>query len=271
MISFSSIKNFIIMNSIMITTSLFHYAFTSPSEENDFGSDLLIQFALSLTTNYLFLDLIESRNINKDKIMSEKRTTPKERFYKEFDLYVCSTTMVDSITQVIVKKYFLTDYNTKIILSDFINFLHVSFSYEIIFDFFHYCSHYYLHKNPYMYKNFHKTHHTWTYPISILTFYMHPIDYILTNSIPTFLTLYIFPFHISSFQYELMHQYKTLLEISGHSGRIIKSNSFIQFIWLPRFFNIHMKVEDHDLHHTLNNCNYSKRFILWDKVFGTNK
>ena len=108
------------MNSLMITASLFHYAFTS-SEEDNFCSDLLIQFALSLTTNYLFLDLIESRNINKDKIMSEKRNTPKERFYKEFDLYVCSTTMVDSITQVIVKKYFLTDYNTKIILSDFIN------------------------------------------------------------------------------------------------------------------------------------------------------
>lgn len=269
MISFSSIKNFIIMNSLMITASLFHYARPS-SEEDNFCSDLLIQFALSLTTNYLFLDLIESRNINKDKIMSEKRNTPSERFYKEFDLYVCSTTMVDTITQVIVKKYFFND-NSKIILSDFINFLHVSFSYEIIFDFFHYFSHYYMHKNPYMYKNFHKTHHTWTYPISILTFYMHPIDYILTNSIPTFLTLYIFPFHISSFQYELIHQYKTLLEISGHSGRIIKSNSFIQFIWLPRFFNIHMKVEDHDLHHTLNNCNYSKRFILWDKVFGTNK
>lgn len=35
--------------------------------------------------------------------------------------------------------------------------------------------------------------------------------------------------------------------------------------WLPRLFNFQLKVEeDHDLH-----CNYSKRFTLWDKVFGT--
>ena len=28
-------------------------------------------------------------------------------------------------------------------------------------------------------------------------------------------------------------------------------------------------VEDHDLHHLKGNCNFSKRFSLWDRVFGT--
>ena len=258
------------MNSVMLATSLIHYTFTLPT--NDFTSDLLIQFMFSLTTNYLFIDFMESINKNKNLIMSEKRkeidNIPKERFYKEFDLYVISTTLVESITQVIVKKNFICDFSYS---GNLIEFIYISFAYEIIFDFFHYCSHYYLHKNLYLYKKFHKTHHKWTYPTSILSFYIHPIDYVLTNSIPTFLTIYIFPFHLNYFNYQLIQQYKTLLEISGHSGKVIKSSSFIQFVWLPRIFNIQLKVEDHDLHHTLNNCNYAKRFILWDKVFGTRK
>lgn len=269
MISFASIKNFTIVNSIMIATSLIHYACTSTTE-----SDLLIQFALLLTTNYLYIDLIESRNKNKQKILNEKReelqNIPKETFYKEFDFYVISTTFLEAITQSVVKKYILS-YKEDIVFSDAVDFWYISFAFEIIFDFFHFCSHYYIHKIPFLYRNFHKVHHKWKYPTSILTFYMHPVDYILTNSIPTFLTLYIFPFRISYFQYILIHQYKILVEISGHSGKVFKSNSFIQFIWLPRVFNIQMKVEDHDLHHILNNCNYSKRFTLWDKVFGTNK
>lgn len=62
------------------------------------------------------------------------------------------------------------------------------------------------------------------------------------------------------------------IEISGHIGkRMHPTSSFSQFIWLPKFFNIELYTEDHDLHHSHNNCNYSKRFSLWDKVFGTHK
>ena len=47
------------------------------------------------------------------------------------------------------------------------------------------------------------------------------------------------------------------------------TSSFPQCIWLPRLFNIELYTEDHDLHHSRNNCNYSKRFSLWDKIFKT--
>jgi sterol desaturase/sphingolipid hydroxylase (fatty acid hydroxylase superfamily) len=40
---------------------------------------------------------------------------------------------------------------------------------------------------------------------------------------------------------------------------------------LPKWLNIELYCEDHDIHHSVNNCNYSKRFSLWDKVFGTFK
>ena len=263
MISFKSIQNFIIVNSLMVATSLFHFTFTLPSD--NLAYDLLNQFALSLFKNYVIIDFIEYRTTNKNKIMYEKRemieNIPKERFYKEFDLFVISTTIVDSITHVIIKKYFLNDF-TSLNLYDLVEFVFISFAFEIIFDFFHYWMHFYLHKNTLLYQNFHKIHHKWIYPMPILTFYNHPFDFFFTNSIPTFLTMCIFPSKITYFQYELMHTYKTLLEIGGHSGKIIKSNSFTQCIWLPKLFNFHLKVEDHDLHHSLNNCNYAKRFTL---------
>jgi sterol desaturase/sphingolipid hydroxylase (fatty acid hydroxylase superfamily) len=65
--------------------------------------------------------------------------------------------------------------------------------------------------------------------------------------------------------------YKIFTEISGHSGKDINSSCFPQFIYLPKFFSIEMYTEDHDAHHHFNNCNYSKRFTLWDKVFQTYK
>ena len=270
MISLISLQNFVTMNSFIIPTSIFHFALTIPT--GNLATDLFNQFVVSLVKNYVILDFVEYRTSSKKKIMNEKRemieNIPRERFYKEFDLFVLSTTMVDSISQVIIKKYFLTDF-VSLNLYDFVEFVFISFAFEIIFDFFHYLMHFYLHKNPYLYKNFHKTHHKWAYPMPILTFYNHPFDFFFTNSIPTMLTLYIFPFNITYFQYELMHTYKTFLEIGGHSGKVLKSNSFTQCIWLPRLFNFHLKVEDHDLHHNLNNCNYAKRFTLWDKVFGT--
>jgi sterol desaturase/sphingolipid hydroxylase (fatty acid hydroxylase superfamily) len=40
-------------------------------------------------------------------------------------------------------------------------------------------------------------------------------------------------------------------------------------MWLPRALGIELHVYDHDTHHARGMCNYSKRLILWDVVFGT--
>jgi sterol desaturase/sphingolipid hydroxylase (fatty acid hydroxylase superfamily) len=66
--------------------------------------------------------------------------------------------------------------------------------------------------------------------------------------------------------------YKNFIEISGHSGKkLYPTSCFSQFKWLPQWLNIELYTEDHDLHHSLNNCNYGKRFSLWDKLFNTYK
>jgi len=205
---------------------------------------------------------------NKEFIDSNKRSKPVESYYKEFDVYVISSTFIETITSLIVKNFIIE--NETNIFYDLVYFIPVSLLYEIIFDFFHYVTHFISH-NKYIYPYTHKLHHKYKYPTSILTFYHHPLDLIITNTIPTLLTLYIGFRNISLFQYKLISMYKTFIEISGHTGKYCNSSSFTQFFWLPRFFNIHLTTEDHDLHHSANNCNYGKRFKLWDKIFGTYK
>jgi sterol desaturase/sphingolipid hydroxylase (fatty acid hydroxylase superfamily) len=65
--------------------------------------------------------------------------------------------------------------------------------------------------------------------------------------------------------------YKTFIEVSGHLGKSIKGGSFSQFVWLPKWLDIQMHSDDHYEHHVHSTCNFSKRFTLWDKIFGTYK
>lgn len=270
MISLSSIKNFFLVNGMVVATTAIHYLITVPS--GSFINDILNQFGASIIKNYSIINFIEYRTKDKLRIMEDKRLQekfiPKERFYKEFDMFVVSITLIDSITQVFIKKMFITKFH-EFQYYDLITFIFLSFGLEILFDFFHYFAHYYLHSNKILYRNFHKTHHKWLYPSCKLTFYNHPFDFFFTNSIPSILSMYLFPFEFTYLQYDLCQTYKAILEIGGHSGKKLNSSSFTQFIWLPRIFNIELKTEDHDLHHSLNNCNYAKRFTLWDKVFCT--
>jgi sterol desaturase/sphingolipid hydroxylase (fatty acid hydroxylase superfamily) len=186
-------------------------------------------------------------------------------------LYVFQSTLVETLTHEYLQQSNLLkqlfDYNDS--PKEIIYFIPISFLFELIFDFFHYIMHRLLH-NKYVYKYFHKTHHKYKHPTAIGTFYQDPVDIILTNSIPNMITLYILPIHISYLQYNWITIYKTFVEISGHTGKKLSpSCSFTQCIWFVKYLNIELYAEEHDLHHSLNNCNYGKRFSLWDKLFGT--
>jgi sterol desaturase/sphingolipid hydroxylase (fatty acid hydroxylase superfamily) len=92
-------------------------------------------------------------------------------------------------------------------------------------------------------------------------------DYIITNTLPLILAGYIMP--SSLYFYNLIFWYKSFVEFAGHTGKSNKSGSFPQCIWLPRFFGIQLHTKDHNIHHISPNYNFSKRFSLWDKIFGT--
>lgn len=195
---------------------------------------------------------------------------PKEEYKNEFHLNVFTTTTIETLTHLFIKSNIIHSYFSKNIYHDIIYFIPYSFIYEVIFDFFHYTTHRLLH-NKYIYKYIHKKHHKFNHPICITTFYQDPLDLIMTNSIPTILSLLIVP-NISYLQFHFILIYKNFIEIGGHSGKnSYPTPSFPQFIWFPKLLHIELYTEEHDLHHSQNNCNYSKRFSLWDKVFGTYK
>jgi sterol desaturase/sphingolipid hydroxylase (fatty acid hydroxylase superfamily) len=119
---------------------------------------------------------------------------------------------------------------------------------------------------PLFYKYVHYQHHT-AYLINANTTYNHTLpDLIITNFLPIVATSAILP--VSQYTLTTIFWYKAILEVSGHTGKDT-SSSFIQCIYLPRLLGIPLYSRDHNKHHIQPKVNFSKRFCIWDKIFGT--
>ena len=140
------------------------------------------------------------------------------------------------------------------------------FLFEIIFDFFHYVMHRFMHI---YFRRIHGVHHNQKQKLVPLdTFVQHPIDIICTNMIPFICSIYLINgYH----EYKYISAYKLYTEIAGHSGGLEDSSTtcFPLCVYIPRVMDIQLSVRDHTMHHQVGKGNYSKRFTLWDKLFGT--
>jgi sterol desaturase/sphingolipid hydroxylase (fatty acid hydroxylase superfamily) len=273
MISKNSLRNFIIVNGFLFLLGYYQYKFMMYAE-NIYQNNVFFKFLFTLfvfvTRNYMLLNFIDHGTKNKPNISIDYVNIPKEEYKNEFHVNVVTTTSIETVTYLFIKSNIIHSYFSENIYHDIIYFIPYSFIYEVIFDFFHYTTHRLLH-NKHLYKYLHKKHHKFKHPISIITFYQDPLDLLITNSIPTILSILLFR-KISHLQFNVILVYKNFIEISGHTGKMVHpACSFSQFIWLPKVLHIELYTDDHDLHHSQNNCNYSKRFSLWDKVFGTYK
>ena len=273
-LSNNSIKNFILVNSFLFILGLYQYIFISYCVEiiKNILIEFLYVFFVFTTRNYFLLIFIDYGTKGKTRINNNNNSLiPKEEYKYEFHINVFTSTAVESITHTFIKTTFINNFIfSRNIYYEIMYFIPFSFIFEIIFDFFHYFTHRLLH-NKLLYKYLHKKHHKFKHPSSITTFYQDPIDLLITNSIPTVLSLLFFPY-LSYLQFNFIIIYKNFIEISGHSGKkSYPTSSFPQCIWLPKILHIELYTEEHDLHHSLNNCNYGKRFSLWDKVFKTYK
>jgi len=155
--------------------------------------------------------------------------------------------------------------------TDLLWFIPTAFAFELVFDFFHYWAHRGIHESPWLYRHVHKKHHSHRNVNCQVTFYEEPSELVLTNVLPTVVTLMILP-PMSKFMFSLILIYKEYIEICGHVGKkCYPSSSFPQCIWLPKWFGIELYSEDHFNHHYHLTCNYAKRFALWDQLFGTRR
>jgi hypothetical protein len=264
MISLNSFKNFIYINSLLIGIGVLEYYGVNYLENIYFNFCIIM--ILFLSRNYFLVNFIDYNLKNRENLNND---TILENYKHEFNINLISSTIIETFTYMFIQNLVLK--NIQPSYYDILLFIPYSFIFELIFDFFHYWSHRILHTNKFLYINIHKKHHRYRHPTSLLTFYQDPLDLIITNSTPQIITLLLFPY-ISLFMFNIILIYKSFIEISGHSGKkLYPSGSFSQFIWLPKLLNIVLYTEDHNLHHSLSNCNYSKRFSLWDKLFGTYK
>lgn len=263
-----SIYNFIKTNSFLIFTGTLEFI-------THYIHPIYTIYPITLIRNEFLLYSVNHLVKKHPYVDSEKRILPKEHFPFEFQLYVIANTTIEAFTSYLIYQIWYSHKNDLVWNStDLLYFIPISFLFEIIFDFFHYWIHRVIHQIPFLYKNIHKIHHTYSYPNVFIAYYQHPLDLILTNLFPTLLSVWILQdlcsLQISYYLWTIMNIYKTYIEICGHSGKNIPQTSgYPQCMWLVKYLQIELYTKDHDRHHSLNNCNYSKRFSLWDKIFKT--
>lgn len=267
MVSRKSLASFLYTNITLISLGIIQHIIIE--SQTDIIRLWSVTFLVFICRNVMLMALIDYGVKHKPCIRSHLDV--RESYQYEFSLNVMFATIIETFTFAFIRTFMLHSHEYVSILSnvkDIVIFVPLSFVFEIVFDFFHYWSHRMVHQK-YLYTHIHKKHHKYLHPITIVTYYQDPVDLLLTNSIPSIFALILVPY-FSPFQYSLMLIYKEYIEISGHCGKILyPTHSFSQFVWLPRVFNMQLHTEEHDLHHSNKKCNYSKRFSLWDKLFGT--
>lgn len=221
--------------------------------------------------NWIIIHFLHHHIDNKPKI--KPGTMYYERYPGELQFNIALTSVIRS-TIVWSWLWFYKDNLCETDYYSFVggvtSFVLRSFIFEIIFDGVHYTLHRVIHAAPVLYAHIHKKHHHFTHPNAQTTFYMSPSDTLLTHGIPLYAGLTLLPF--SRTEIDILLTYLVYQEVGGHlDRRMAPTSSFAQFIWLPRWLNIELYTEDHDLHHSQLHYNYAKRFALWDKLFGTYK
>jgi len=240
------------------------------------GEDWFRMYLASCSRIAAFLAVICASASSKKPLLGEKRTKgPKDGdaiwlLLRAFG----SAAVLETVAMAASTRWLGRKEIARWHFSWFLGFVRKSFFFEVVFDFFHYWSHRVCHEVPFLYQ-FHKSHHKYLHPSPLSTYQQDSVDLILTNVVPQISSLSLLKsacgITFSPFEYSLLISYKVFVEIAGHAGIETNATSFPQFAPLPKLLGIEMRTKDHDAHHAFpqKSCNFSKRFVLWDKMFGT--
>lgn len=253
MVSKKSLALFVGINTLMCSVSYLHYSLLSY-----FNNHILVAYATVLMKAGMLYYVLNRITQHRPRIFPANAPLPEFQWTPFLTTYG-----IETITYLLA--HFLATEPSPL-WKDVLLFIPVSFAYELVFDFFHYGTHRFLHSVPLLYRTIHKKHHETTM-INANTTYNHtPLDLLITNLIPILCASAIV--HVSPYTLTLLFWYKTIVEISGHTGKGT-SGSFIQCIYLPEALGISLYSIDHSLHHLNLAVNFSKRFAIWDRLFGT--
>lgn len=267
MITLEQLRNFVLVNSIGLSYGYLLYK----AKTYDYMSIDGIQTYQTYIPVFGFILL---KNVSLTYFFDTYSRKNHQRINSSLDINTKQEYITNNITNIlrislldIIPIYFCSyNPNSENILFQYAMMIPQFFMFEIVFDFFHYWSHRIMHQK-HLYK-IHKYHHQDKANVSAYSTYKHTfLDIIFTNTIPMLITSRII--RLSEFNFMNLIFYKTYVEIGGHLGCYTRASSFPQFMWLPRLFNIEATCTDHYQHHVKFNVNYSKRFVLWDKLFGT--
>jgi len=133
----------------------------------------------------------------------------------------------------------------------------------IIEDFSFYWLHRLLHWKK-IYPYIHKVHHEYNVTVSIASEYAHPLEFFLSNLIPSSLGPKILGSHVHFATYLMWLIMRLMETVDGHSG--------YEFSWSPyRLLPLSGSSIYHNFHHSHNVGNYGSFFTYWDTLCGTNK
>ena len=277
MISLSSFLRFCFSNIFLFTLASYEHYHTNELLNNSLLYQICAMCSMGLFRNYFLFNTIKNLTKNHISINNNEKISPKEDYPNQFTFDFIRITLIESIGTFFIP-YILTIKNTYqenhfySYFYEWFLFLFASFYIEIMFDLFHYLNHRLLHEIPFLYKNFHKYHHQHHHPNLMTTYHHNSFDFIFTNTLPLYISIYLYTklFPLTLFQLKMIVIMKVAVELFGHCGKdIYKTGSFFQCMWFPKIFGFELYVKDHDLHHSKNNCNYAKRFALWDMVLNT--
>ena len=235
-----------------------------------------ILYLWTVPMHYLLFCIVNSRNaLKKDllKIKEEASSSPEApptptptKFVPTLldARYVLMWCLLETWSH-----YYVRLLSTTNILYEVVTFIPKTFVFELAFDFCFYWQHYLLHHVPVLYKNIHKVHHQHSTNISTASVYVLHVGDLVLSTASILVAASVVPLY--EYQYFTWAVYRILGEQAGHVAVYNSDSCFSQCIWLPRLLDIDLNNADHFQHHALNNCNYSKRFSMWDRVFGTFK
>ena len=143
------------------------------------------------------------------------------------------------------------------------------FAFELAFDALFYVAHRGVHAVPSLYRAVHKLHHSHTHDLRLLSaLQMSAADVVLTHTLPVLGALALVPL-APGLELSVAKTYLLFQELYGHAGCEHRGRCFGPAPWLTEALGIELRAADHQRHHVQGSVNFSKRFSLFDRLFGT--